>query len=52
MIDREDVASRRGAALTTPTALGTEARKDISGELNALLADFVGPELQGLPLAA
>src|SRR5438105_8388166 len=32
--------SRRNAALDTPTALGSEARHDISAALNALLADF------------
>jgi starvation-inducible DNA-binding protein len=32
--------TRRKAALATPTSLGSEARRDISGALNALLADF------------
>ena len=32
--------SRRAARLHTPTNLGTEATRDISGALNALLADF------------
>jgi starvation-inducible DNA-binding protein len=32
--------TRRKAALATPTSLGPEARRDISGALNALLADF------------
>ena len=30
---------RRTARLATPTSLGTEARRDLSGALNALLAD-------------
>jgi starvation-inducible DNA-binding protein len=33
-------ASRRTAKLATPTSLGKDARRDISGALNALLADF------------
>jgi starvation-inducible DNA-binding protein len=33
-------AARRKAPLATPTDLGTEASRDISGALNALLADF------------
>jgi starvation-inducible DNA-binding protein len=33
-------ASRRAAKLATPTSLGTKATHDISGALNALLADF------------
>jgi starvation-inducible DNA-binding protein len=32
--------ARRTARLATPTGLGAEARHDISGALNALLADF------------
>jgi starvation-inducible DNA-binding protein len=32
--------SRRAARLHTPTRLGAEATRDISGALNALLADF------------
>jgi len=32
--------SRRTARLHTPTSLGAEATRDISGALNALLADF------------
>ena len=32
--------SRRTAKLATPTSLGTKATHDISGALNALLADF------------
>ena len=31
--------SRRGAAIATPTDLGAEATKEISGALNAILAD-------------
>jgi len=34
-----DVKSRRSAALATPTDLKSNATKDISGALNALLAD-------------
>src|SRR6058998_4031266 len=33
-------AARRKAPLATPTNLGVEATRDISGALNALLADF------------
>src|SRR6186713_2053058 len=33
------VKERRKAPLTTPTDLGTNARRDIAGALNALLAD-------------
>jgi starvation-inducible DNA-binding protein len=36
----KDVAERRKADLTTPTDLGSNARRDIGGALNALLADF------------
>jgi starvation-inducible DNA-binding protein len=32
--------SRKTARLRTPTGLGSEATRDISGALNALLADF------------
>src|SRR5258707_4153202 len=32
--------ARRKARLDTPTSLGAEAKRDISGALNALLADF------------
>ena len=32
--------TRRAAKLATPTSLGTNATRDISGALNALLADF------------
>ena len=33
-------SSRKTARLRTPTSLGSEATRDISGALNALLADF------------
>src|SRR5438093_12108273 len=33
-------AARRKAPLATPTGLGSEATRDISGALNLLLADF------------
>jgi hypothetical protein len=36
-------AERRNAPLDTPTGLRPEATRDISGALNALLADFFGP---------
>src|SRR5205814_10376854 len=35
-----DTRLRRTATLKTPTSLGADARRDISGALNALLADF------------
>jgi starvation-inducible DNA-binding protein len=35
----KDVKERRKAPLTTPTDLGDNARRDITGALNALLAD-------------
>jgi len=35
----KDVKERRKAPLETPTDLGTNARRDIAGALNALLAD-------------
>src|SRR5262245_5157820 len=38
-MDREAVATRRKASLKTPNGLGKDASKDISGALNALLAD-------------
>ncbi|HZQ74975.1 MAG TPA: DNA starvation/stationary phase protection protein [Burkholderiales bacterium] len=38
-MNRETVATRRKASLSTPTGLGKAATKDISGALNALLAD-------------
>ncbi|SFS00323.1 starvation-inducible DNA-binding protein [Dyella sp. OK004] len=40
MKDNSKVKQRRKAPLTTPSALGEDARRDIGGELNALLADF------------
>jgi starvation-inducible DNA-binding protein len=40
MKDTSKVKQRRKAPLTTPTTLGEDARRDIGGELNALLADF------------
>ncbi len=36
---REELQSRRGQPLTTPTDLGAQASKDISGGMNAILAD-------------
>src|SRR5437016_6195822 len=36
---REDVVSRLSAPLATPTDLKPEATKDITGALNAILAD-------------
>jgi starvation-inducible DNA-binding protein len=36
----KDATTRRKAALATPTGLGAQATRDISGALNALLADF------------
>ena len=36
----EDARTRRKAPLATPSALGADAVRDISGALNALLADF------------
>jgi starvation-inducible DNA-binding protein len=39
MPNHNDLAKRRKAPLATPTDLGQEARKNISGALNALLAD-------------
>ena len=38
-MNREAVTARRKASLKTPTGLGEGATKDISGALNALLAD-------------
>jgi len=38
-VNREAVTTRRKASLKTPTGLGEGATKDISGALNALLAD-------------
>ena len=39
MADRTELKERRKAPLATPNDLGTEATKNISGALNALLAD-------------
>lgn len=41
MSQKEKAAAvRRNAKLDTPTSLGADAKQDISGALNALLADF------------
>lgn len=40
MNEKADVERRRSAPLVTPNSLGPDARRDISGELNALLADM------------
>lgn len=39
--DTTKLKSRQKAALNTPSALGEQATQDISGELNALLADVI-----------
>jgi starvation-inducible DNA-binding protein len=39
-MNRKAASSRRSAPLRTPTSLGADATRDISGALNALLADF------------
>src|SRR4030095_3268687 len=39
-MDAKVSAARRKATLKTPTSLGAEATRNISGALNALLADF------------
>jgi starvation-inducible DNA-binding protein len=39
MKDKTDLATHRKSSLVTPNALGADARRDITGELNALLAD-------------
>ena len=39
MTDRNELKSRRAARLATPTDLEANARRDIAGILNALLAD-------------
>ena len=41
MNDTSNAKTRRKAALATPSALGEDATRDISGELNALLADVL-----------
>lgn len=38
-MDKENAKQKRGAALATPTGFGPEAVKELSGALNALLAD-------------
>ncbi|MFC4761711.1 Dps family protein [Dyella koreensis] len=40
MKDSSKAKQLRKAPLTTPSALGEDARRDIGGELNVLLADF------------
>ena len=53
-MNRETASARRAATLATPTSLGADARRDISGALNALLADFFALYLgrrEELPLA-
>lgn len=40
MKDSSKAKQHRKAPLTTPSALGEDARRDIGGELNVLLADF------------
>jgi len=39
MARKSDPSTRRAAPLRTPTGLGVDARRDIAGTLNALLAD-------------
>lgn len=39
MKDEQAILARRKASITTPTGLGDDARRDISSELNTLLAD-------------
>ncbi|WP_243042983.1 Dps family protein [Dyella sedimenti] len=41
MSDASKTKTRRKAALNTPSALGADATRDISGELNALLSDIL-----------
>jgi len=41
-MNARDAKARRTAPLDTPTDLGSDATKDISGALNALLADMFG----------
>ena len=40
MHEKKTTGARRSAALRTPTSLGADATRDISGALNALLADL------------
>jgi starvation-inducible DNA-binding protein len=39
-MNESNLRARRSAALGTPTSLGADATRDLSGALNALLADF------------
>ena len=39
-MNEKAATARRSAKLKTPTSLGAKATRDISGALNALLADF------------
>lgn len=39
MADTKDAKARQAAAIATPTSLGANATKDITGAMNALLAD-------------
>jgi hypothetical protein len=39
-MNEKAATARRSAKLETPTSLGAKATRDISGALNALLADF------------
>jgi len=41
MSNESDIKKRRTKALNTPSPLGEDAVRDISGELNALLADIL-----------
>jgi len=41
MSNASDIMKHRPTARTTPSPLGTDAVRDISGELNALLADIL-----------
>ena len=40
MVNVTEAKQRQAASLKTPNSLGDDARRDISAELNALLADF------------
>jgi len=40
MVDLPQAKQRQAASLKTPNSIGDDARRDISAELNALLADF------------
>ena len=52
-MNARDAKARRAAAIDTPTDLGSDATKDISAALNALLADMFAlyMKTQELPLA-